>query len=62
MATSEQVTVSVGDVMMLKSEGDGDAEDPSKTQVILQLQPISTGYVQRPWGVGGVHSVVCLVF
>ncbi|XP_011479366.1 glucocorticoid modulatory element-binding protein 1 isoform X1 [Oryzias latipes] len=43
MATSEQVTVSVGDVMMLKSEGDGDAEDPSKTQVILQLQPISTG-------------------
>uniref|UniRef100_A0A3P9H6W2 Glucocorticoid modulatory element binding protein 1 n=1 Tax=Oryzias latipes TaxID=8090 RepID=A0A3P9H6W2_ORYLA len=43
MATSEQVTVSVGDVMMMKSEGDGDAEDPSKTQVILQLQPISTG-------------------
>uniref|UniRef100_A0A3P9KWZ9 Glucocorticoid modulatory element binding protein 1 n=1 Tax=Oryzias latipes TaxID=8090 RepID=A0A3P9KWZ9_ORYLA len=43
MATSEQVTVSIGDVMMMKSEGDGDAEDPSKTQVILQLQPIGSG-------------------
>lgn len=45
MATSEEVTMSVGDVMMIKADSDGDAEDPNKTQVILQLQPITTGYV-----------------
>ncbi|XP_024149581.1 glucocorticoid modulatory element-binding protein 1 isoform X1 [Oryzias melastigma] len=43
MATSEEVTMSVGDVMMIKADCDGDAEDPNKTQVILQLQPITTG-------------------
>lgn len=28
---------------MVKTDGEGDADDPNKTQVILQLQPITTG-------------------
>ncbi|XP_071400288.1 glucocorticoid modulatory element-binding protein 1 isoform X1 [Centroberyx affinis] len=43
MATTEEVTVSMGEVVMVKAEGDGDPDDPNKTQVILQLQPITTG-------------------
>nr|XP_046273227.1 glucocorticoid modulatory element-binding protein 1 isoform X2 [Scatophagus argus] len=43
MATSEEVTVSMGEVVMVKTDGEGDPDDPNKTQVILQLQPIATG-------------------
>ncbi|XP_073319353.1 glucocorticoid modulatory element-binding protein 1 isoform X2 [Pagrus major] len=43
MATTEEVTVSMGEVVMVKTDGDGDPDDPNKTQVILQLQPITTG-------------------
>uniref|UniRef100_A0A1A7Z0C9 Glucocorticoid modulatory element binding protein 1 n=1 Tax=Iconisemion striatum TaxID=60296 RepID=A0A1A7Z0C9_9TELE len=42
MANTEEVTVSVGDVVMVKTESE-DTNDPTKTQVILQLQPIDTG-------------------
>lgn len=45
MASTEEVAVPVGEVVMVKSEGQGDPEDPSKAQVILQLQPITTGFV-----------------
>ncbi|XP_026156452.1 glucocorticoid modulatory element-binding protein 1 isoform X2 [Mastacembelus armatus] len=43
MATTEEVTVSMGEVVMVKADGEGDPDDPNKTQVILQLQPITTG-------------------
>ncbi|XP_045914513.1 glucocorticoid modulatory element-binding protein 1 isoform X2 [Micropterus dolomieu] len=43
MATPEEVTVSMGEVVMVKGEGEEDPDDPNKTQVILQLQPITTG-------------------
>ncbi|XP_012708931.1 glucocorticoid modulatory element-binding protein 1 isoform X1 [Fundulus heteroclitus] len=43
MANTNEVTVSVGDMVMVKTEEEGDSDDPNKTQVILQLQPISTG-------------------
>ncbi|XP_028256262.1 glucocorticoid modulatory element-binding protein 1 isoform X1 [Parambassis ranga] len=43
MATNEEVTVSMGEVVMMKADGDGDPDDPNKTQVILQLQPITSG-------------------
>lgn len=48
MATTEEVTVSMAEVLMVKAEGEGDPDDPNKTQVILQLQPITTGYVPKP--------------
>ncbi|KAG7500943.1 glucocorticoid modulatory element-binding protein 1-like isoform X2 [Solea senegalensis] len=40
MATTDEVTVSMGEVVMVKADGEN---DPNKTQVILQLQPITTG-------------------
>ncbi|XP_034455593.1 glucocorticoid modulatory element-binding protein 1 isoform X1 [Hippoglossus hippoglossus] len=43
MATTEEVAVSMGEVVMLKADEEGDPDDPNKTQVILQLQPIPTG-------------------
>ncbi|XP_039978299.1 glucocorticoid modulatory element-binding protein 1 isoform X2 [Xiphias gladius] len=43
MATTDEVTVSMGEVVMVKAEGEGDPNDPNKTQVILQLQPITSG-------------------
>lgn len=44
MATTDEVTVSMGEVVMVKADGgEGDPDDPNKTQVILQLQPITTG-------------------
>ncbi|KAF7652371.1 hypothetical protein LDENG_00097740 [Lucifuga dentata] len=44
MATADnKVTVSMEEVVMVKAEDGGDPDDPSKTQVILQLQPITTG-------------------
>ncbi|KAL6100071.1 gmeb1 [Pungitius sinensis] len=43
MATAEEVTVSMSEVVMVKADGEGDPDDPNKTQVILQLQPIATG-------------------
>ncbi|KAF7210693.1 glucocorticoid modulatory element-binding protein 1 isoform X2 [Nothobranchius furzeri] len=42
MANTDEMTVSVGDVLMVKTDNE-DANDPTKTQVILQLQPIPTG-------------------
>ncbi|XP_062301603.1 glucocorticoid modulatory element-binding protein 1 isoform X1 [Osmerus eperlanus] len=43
MADTE-VTVSMGDVVMVKgTEEEDDPDDPSRTQVILQLQPITPG-------------------
>ncbi|XP_028317592.1 glucocorticoid modulatory element-binding protein 1 isoform X2 [Gouania willdenowi] len=42
MATSEEVTVSMGEVVMVKTDGESSPTDTSKTQVILQLQPITT--------------------
>ncbi|KAK5883985.1 hypothetical protein CesoFtcFv8_020252 [Champsocephalus esox] len=42
MATPGEVTVSLAEVVMVKAE-DCDHDDPNKTQVILQLQPIPTG-------------------
>lgn len=50
MASSEGVAVPVGEVVMVKAEGEGDPDDPNKTQVILQLQPISTGFVGHMLG------------
>ena len=47
MATTEEVAVSMGEVVMLKADEEGDPDDPNKTQVILQLQPITTGYVPK---------------
>lgn len=41
MANAEEVTVSMGDVVMMKATED--EGDPTKTQVILQLQPITPG-------------------
>lgn len=47
MATTEEVTVSMGEVMVVKSKDEGDGcDDADKTQVILQLQPIAVGYVR----------------
>ncbi|KAM6903391.1 glucocorticoid modulatory element-binding protein 1 [Lycodopsis pacificus] len=43
MATTDEVTVSIAEVVMVKADGEGDPDDPNKTQVILQLQPIATG-------------------
>ncbi|XP_041811437.1 glucocorticoid modulatory element-binding protein 1 isoform X2 [Chelmon rostratus] len=43
MATTEEVTVSMGEVVMVKADGEGDPDDPNKTQVILQLQPVTAG-------------------
>ncbi|XP_042292156.1 glucocorticoid modulatory element-binding protein 1 isoform X2 [Thunnus maccoyii] len=43
MATTDEVTVSMGEVVMVKADGEGDSDDPNKTQVILQLQPITAG-------------------
>ncbi|XP_067364906.1 glucocorticoid modulatory element-binding protein 1 isoform X2 [Channa argus] len=43
MATTNEVTVSMGEVVMVKADSEGDPHDPNKTQVILQLQPITTG-------------------
>ncbi|XP_060915159.1 glucocorticoid modulatory element-binding protein 1 isoform X2 [Labrus mixtus] len=40
MATNEEVTISMAEVVMMKADSE---EDPNKTQVILQLQPITTG-------------------
>lgn len=33
----------MGEVVMVKADGEGDSDDPNKTQVILQLQPITAG-------------------
>lgn len=33
----------MGEVVMVKTAGEGDPEDPNKTQVILQLQPVTSG-------------------
>ncbi|KAM9307279.1 glucocorticoid modulatory element-binding protein 1 isoform 2-T4 [Pholidichthys leucotaenia] len=44
MATADEVAVSMGGVVMMKADGgEGDHDDTSKSQVILQLQPITTG-------------------
>ncbi|KAM9838980.1 glucocorticoid modulatory element-binding protein 1 [Aulostomus maculatus] len=43
MAATDDVTVSMGEVVMVKADGEGDSDDPNKTQVILQLQPITAG-------------------
>ncbi|KAM6899668.1 glucocorticoid modulatory element-binding protein 1 isoform 2-T2 [Xenentodon cancila] len=43
MATTDEVTLSVGDMVMVKVDSEGDSDDPNKTQVILQLQPITVG-------------------
>ncbi|XP_074543752.1 glucocorticoid modulatory element-binding protein 1 isoform X2 [Halichoeres trimaculatus] len=43
MATNDEVTMSMAEVVMVKADGEEDPSDPNKTQVILQLQPISTG-------------------
>lgn len=48
MASGEEVAVPVGEVVMVKADGEGDPDDPNKAQVILQLQPISTGCVRKP--------------
>lgn len=46
MASTQEVAVPVGEVVMVKAEAQGDPDDPSKAQVILQLQPISSGLVR----------------
>ncbi|XP_034560897.1 glucocorticoid modulatory element-binding protein 1 isoform X1 [Notolabrus celidotus] len=43
MATNDEVTMSMAEVVMVKTDGEEDPNDPNKTQVILQLQPITTG-------------------
>ncbi|XP_008288685.1 glucocorticoid modulatory element-binding protein 1 isoform X2 [Stegastes partitus] len=43
MSATDEVTVSMGEVVMMKTDGEVGNEDPNKTQVILQLQPITTG-------------------
>nr|XP_057902757.1 glucocorticoid modulatory element-binding protein 1 isoform X2 [Doryrhamphus excisus] len=43
MATTEDVSVSTGQVMMVKTEDGSDADDLNKTQVILQLHSITAG-------------------
>lgn len=50
MATMEEVPVSVEQVVMVDPEGEGEPlNDCTKAQVILQLQPISTGYVLKQY-------------
>lgn len=46
----------VGEVVMVKAEDEGDANDPHKAQVILQLQPISTGFVRSPDRSSGLEA------
>lgn len=43
--TTEEVTVSMEEVMVVKSKDDNDSDDADKAQVILQLQPITVAYV-----------------
>lgn len=44
MAQTEVTTVSVGDLMVMRAAEEDDGDDnESKTQVILQLQPITAG-------------------
>lgn len=43
------ISMSMGEVVVVKTteeeeEEEGDPDDPSKTQVILQLQPITSGW------------------
>lgn len=45
MATTEEVTVSMGEVMVVKAKDEDECDDADKAQVILQLQPITVGYV-----------------
>lgn len=47
MATTEEVTVSMGEVMVVKTKDDDECDDADKAQVILQLQPIAAGYVTK---------------
>lgn len=47
MATTEEVTVSMGEVMVVKSKDEEECDDADKAQVILQLQPIPVGYVTK---------------
>lgn len=47
MATTEEVTVSMGEVMVVKAKDEDECDDADKAQVILQLQPITVGYVTR---------------
>lgn len=49
MATTEEVTVSMGEVMVVKTKDEDECDDADKAQVILQLQPISVGYVTKPF-------------
>lgn len=41
MATTEEVTVSMGEVMVVKAKEDDESDDADKAHVIIQLQPIS---------------------
>lgn len=43
MAATDEVTMSMAEVVMVKTDAEGDPDDPNKTQVILQLQPIPAG-------------------
>lgn len=43
MATTEEVTVSMGEVMVVKSKDEDECDEADKAQVILQLQPIPVG-------------------
>lgn len=47
MATTEEVTVSMGEVMVVKTKDEDECDDADKAQVILQLQPITVGYVTK---------------
>lgn len=57
MAATEEVTVSMGDMVMVKAAGECDPDDPNKTQVILQLQPITTGYVVKYGAARGLKQL-----
>ncbi|XP_077363444.1 glucocorticoid modulatory element-binding protein 1 isoform X2 [Festucalex cinctus] len=43
MATTEDETMSTGEIVVVKTDGECNAEDLNKTQVILQLQSINAG-------------------
>lgn len=39
----------MGEVMVVKTKDEDECDDADKAQVILQLQPISVGYVTKPF-------------
>lgn len=43
MATTEDVAMSTGEVVVVKTDGESDTEDGKQAQVILQLHSMTAG-------------------